>query len=387
MKNLLNQIVLAFLLAAGFVVSQAPLLAATHPPVMIMAVEPPRGPYAPGWSQWMQYIEPHINGVVVMCPWNKIETSQGVYDWTFCDSMIKKFPTNLKIAVVLEPINFVSNTATPAYIYSAAWAQSVGAPQLDYVTCPIHPGNGNTPLNTFGHSGDTSAFPAPWEKPIQVGWHNFLANAIAHYNSVSWKKQIAYIRPGYSEGGQASDPCEAVMIQMTGSIGNLQVDWVGGNQAQSTFIASQNPQVPYEMEIACSGQGWNCTDWADAEAAADIANNIGIGSGGAQYNDIFSQQNGVPSASDWVAMFAKYSSAPVVRQLQSWTQTSVVGKLPTGSLAKLLPFEANSFANVVELYDQDLACAYMPGYSDATGCAHGYAAYQPYQQAIAGAEK
>jgi hypothetical protein len=365
-----------------------PLFAAsTHAPVMIMAVEPPRGPHAPGWSQWASDIEPHVSGVVIMCPWNHMETSQGVYDFSSCDNAFKNFPSSLKFAIVLEPIGFVSNTDTPAYVYSAAWAQSLGAQQLDYVACAKHPGNGSTPLNTYAHNGDTTAFPAVWEKPIQVAWHNFLRAAIAHYNTVSFKTQIAYIRAGYSEGGQGSDPCESVFIQMTGSINNLQVDWVGGNQAQSNFIASKNPQVPYQMEIACSGQGWNCTDWADVEAATDVANHIGIGSAGAQYNDINSQQNGVPSASDWVNMFNKYSQAPVVRQLQSWTQTSVLGKMPTGSLVQLLPFEASNYATSVELYFQDLECAYVPHYSDSTGCAAGYAAYVPYQQVIAAAEQ
>lgn len=361
--------------------------AASHAPVNIMAVNPPRGPHAPGWAQWVADIEPHVQGVVIMCPWNQMETSQGVYDFTSCDNAFKNFPTNLKFAIVLEPINFNSNTATPAYIYSAQWAKSLGATQLDYAACPTHPGNGSTPLNTYAHNGDVSAFPAVWEKPMQVGWHNFLAKAIAHYNSVSFKNQIAYIRVGYSEGGQASDPCESVFIQMTGSITNLQVDWVGGNQAQSNFIASQDPQVHYQMAMACSAQGWNCTDWADVEAATDIANHIGIGCEGAQYNDIQSEQNGVPSACDWVALFNKYSQAPVVRELQSWTQSSVQGKMPTGSLVNLLPFEASNNASYVELYFQDLACAYIPGYSDNTGCASGYAAYVPYQQAIAAAEQ
>ena len=366
-----------------------PLFAASsHAPVAIIAVNPPRGPRAPGWSQWVNNIEPHVNGVSVMCPWNQMETSQGVYDFTSCDNAFKNFPSTLKFVIVLEPIAFRSNTFTPTYVYSYNWAKSLGAPQLDYAACSLHPGNGSTPLNTYGHSGDTSAFPAVWEKPMQVAWHNFLAAAISHYNTVSFKKQILYIRAGYSEGGQASDPCQDVFVNMTGSINNLQVDWVGGNQAQSNFIGAQNPQIQFQMAMACSqGSSWNCTNWADAEAATDVANHIGIGCEGAQYSDLESEQDGLPSACDWVTLFAKYSSASVPRQLQSWSQTSVKGTLPTGSLAQLLPFEAQSYASSVEVYIQDLACAYVQGYSDTSGCAAGYAAYVPYQQAIAGAEQ
>jgi hypothetical protein len=377
------------LLMAACAAFCAPLFAASsHAPVTIIAVNPPRGPRVPGWSQWVNDIEPHVDGVSIMCPWNQMETSQGVYDFSACDSNFKNFPTNLKFVIVLEPIAFKSNTYTPSYVYSYSWAKSLGTTQLDYATCQTHPGNGNTPLNTYGHAGDTSAFPAVWEKPIQVAWHNFLSAAVAHYNTVSFKNQILYIRAGYSEGGQASDPCQDVFVNMTGSITNLQVDWVGGNQAQSNFIASQDPQVQFEMAVACSqGAVWNCTNWADAEAATDIANRIGIGCEGAQYSDLQSQQDGHPASCDWVALFAKYSNAPVPRQLQSWSQTSVKGKLPTGSLSDLLPFEAESYASAVEIYIQDLACAYEPGYSDSTGCASGYAAYTPYQQAIAAAEQ
>lgn len=389
MKKCLRNGLLALggLVMGAFSFCQEPLSAGTHPPVMIMAVEPPRGPRVPGWTQWVNDIQPHVNGVTLICQWDKVETSQGVYDWTSCDNEFVNFSSSLKFGIVLEPIGFQSNTSTPSYIYSEAWAKALGAPQLDYVTCKTHPGNGQTPLNSTGHTGDTSAFPAVWEKPFQAGWHNFLANAIVHYNAVSWKQQIAYIRPGYSEGGQSSDPCEPMMIQLTGSIANLQSLWVGGNQAQAQFIAAQNPQMPFQMAIACPSTKYDCTDWADAEAATNVSLRIGIGSEGAQNGDITSAQDGRPSTSDWVAMFDKYSATPVVRELQSWTQTSVLGNPPTGSLADLLPFEANSDASVVELYLQDLQCAYVAGYGDSTGCPHGHSPYVPYQDAIAAAQK
>jgi hypothetical protein len=358
----------------------------------VMSMNPPQGPGAPNWSSFQTYIAPHISGVTFICGWSQIETSEGAYDFSNCDSKITNWEgTSFKIGIIFSPISFQSNTYTPAYVYSQAYAQSLGARQLDYCVCNNnsvgnYPGSGKTAMNTCAHVGDTTAYPAVWEPPFQVPYRKFIAAAMAHYNGVSWKSQIAYIRFGRGTGGETTDRCENQLLTLVGgSINTLEADWVGNAEGNDTLEAQQAHTFPLQNSVGCSNEG-GCS-WADAEAANAVSLGIGIGSEGVSNEDITKFKEGKPTDADWVNLFDLYHGQVQVLQTQTFSQSSPSGKGPTGSLVPLMPFETEHYANTLELYVQDLSCAYIPGYHDNTGCPSGYAPYKPYQQAIENAEQ
>lgn len=356
----------------------------------VMAFNAPQSKYAPNWSNFQTYVKPHIDGITEMCGWSQIEASQGVYDFSSCDKSVQSYiGTPLKIGIVIAPISFGSNTFTPAYVYTYAYAQSLGAKQLDYCVCndnlSSYPGSGHTPMNSCAHSNDTTAYPAVWETPFQTAYRAFIAASMAHFNSVSWKSQIAYIRFGRSSGGETNDRCETELIKLVGSIDTLHSDWVGNAQGNDTIESSQPHTFPLENSIACSPSA-GCS-WADEEAATATSLGIGIGSEGASNHDIYAYNLGRPTDSDWAHLFDTYYGLGLVQQTQTLTQSNPGGGGRAGSLVPLMPFETQHHANTLELYVQDLYCTYVPGYHDASGCGSGYAAYVPYQQAIGNAQK
>lgn len=356
----------------------------------VMAFSAPQSKYAPNWTAFQTYVVPHISGIAEMCDWSKIETSQGVYDFSSCDKQFTNYVgTPLKFGIVMAPISFNSNTYTPAYVYSASYAQSLGVKQLDYCTCNGspggYPGSGKTKINTCAHAGDTTAYPAVWEVPFQTAYRAFIAAAMAHFNSVSWKSQIAYVRFGRSSGGETNDRCETQLISLTGSIDNLQADWVGNAQGNDTFEAKQPHTFPLQNSVACSNAG-GC-GWADEEAATATSLGIGIGSEGVSNLDITRYNEDRPGDADWIHLFDTYANLGLVQQTQTLGQSNPSGQGQVGSLVPLMPFETQHHANTMELYIQDLYCAYVPGYHDSTGCPSGYAPYVPYQKAIAAAEE
>jgi len=376
---------------ALIVVILALMLSAVAPAADVMSMNPPWGPSAPNWNSFQTYIVPHISGVTFMCGWSQIETQQGVYDFSSCDNKIANWEgTSLKIGIIFSPISFNSNTYTPAYVYSSSYAQSLGVPQLDYCVCENntvgnYPGSGKTPMNSCAHAGDTTAYPAVWEAPFQTPYRKFMVAAVAHYNSVSWKSQIAYIRFGRSTGGEASDRCETQLLTLVGgSIATLQSDWVGNAESNDDLEAGQPHTYPLQNSVGCSNAG-GCS-WADEEAANQVGLGMGIGSECVSNKDISLFTEGNPTCGDWANLFDEYHGQVAVLQTQTYSQSSPAGKGPTGSLVPLMPFETEHYANTLELYVQDLFCAYVPGYHDSTGCPSGYAPYQPYQEAIANAE-
>jgi hypothetical protein len=356
----------------------------------VMSLNPPEGDWAPHWDWFQTYVVPNISGVTFQCGWSQIETQQGVYDFSSCDNKITNWEgTGMKIGIIISPISFRSNTFTPAYVYSSSYAQSLGAKQLDYCVCDGnvagYPGSGKTPMNTCAHSGDTTAYPAVWEAPFQKAYRKFIAAAMEHFNSVSWKAQIAYIRFGRSSGGETNDRCETQLLTLVnGSMSELEQDWVGNAVGNDDLEAQQAHSFPLQNSVACSADG-DCS-WADEEAANAVSLGIGIGSEGVTNHDIKMYNQGKPTDSNWASLFDEYTGQVQVLQTQSLMQSNPSGKGVVGSLVPLMPFETVHHANTIEFYIEDLYCAYVPGYHDSTGCPSGYAPYKPYQEAIANAE-
>jgi len=226
----------------------------------------------------------------------------------------------------------------------------------------------------------TSAFPviwtAEWKQQIQPVIKAFLQ----HEATVNTR---AYVRISITQFGQSSVPCQLQLQKVAGSAQAYQQNIVSEYSWQVSYEGSiPHGSLSIQEETSC-GPNVDCKDYADQEAAADNTQGVGLGSGGLQKSDITNSKAGKPSSSDWVALFNKYDSPATVRMLQSFTQSCPSNNCQTGSLDTLLPFAFKNKATSYESYIQDLECAYVPDYSDDTGCSKGLSPVISYQQAFA----
>src|SRR5580704_8660319 len=111
------------------------------------------------YNDFLTNILPNVSGVSVEMPWSQIETSQGVYDFSGFDANLQPFEgsqVNLIVWPVTEGGNNDPNSggSTPAYVFSQAWATTVGAsnPQ-DMVVCKAYTGDSGNPFYNSAVSG------------------------------------------------------------------------------------------------------------------------------------------------------------------------------------------------------------------------------------------
>jgi hypothetical protein len=91
-------------------------------------------PSSPIYSSFLANVLPNISGVSVAMPWNQIETSQGNYDFSSFDANLQPFITAGKVVnLIVWPATEGGNNdpnnggSTPAYVFSTAYAEQVGA--------------------------------------------------------------------------------------------------------------------------------------------------------------------------------------------------------------------------------------------------------------------
>ena len=280
--------------------------------------------------------------VTVSMIWSDIETSQGVYDFSTFDTQIQQFITaGKKVNIVTWPISPNGiNTYTPAYIFTTAWASSLGASQLTVDTCSAMHGNG-TP---------TSGMPTPYETPFKQGLKNFYTQIINHYNN---NPNIGYIRLGLAVGGDFFPRCSSVMPGYTLTV------WENYAKEMNDFEAALHPTVKLIQSVMLTG--------ADVEAANAVNDSISIGIQGWQISD----NTATTCTSDWCALFAQYTGKVWPLELQTINYSEADGvtttENPTGSLIDLIPFAASHHADVLELYLVDWLLALDPNYANLNG--------------------
>lgn len=334
--------------------------------VKINALFPPMGPGNDMWEEFNKYVltSEYVDGVNPGMDWNAIETRQGEYDFSYFDSSIEHFiDAGKAVNIIVRPVsNGGVNTVTPAYVFGSQWASSIGASQLQTVTCKGFPGNGRA------HSG----FPVVYEAPFKVAYKRFVAAVLAHYAN---NPHIGYIRVGLAVGGEAFPWCSAQLP------GFSQSTWLNYVDEMNAHERSLNPTMQLMgalNEVYVNGS-WD-QSYATSEARSAVANEQGIGSQGWQESDIAAFKAGQPCTSNWCSLFDQYTGQ-VPLELQQAGDSVANGGTTTGSLADIIPFAAAHHTNILEIYVEDLMTAFDPkwpsyskygtSYRDAMVTAHG----------------
>lgn len=96
---------------------------------------------------------PFVDGVLVRVPWELLEPSPGVYDWSLLDnelSLAESLGTSVALAIVC------GGTAEPAWVY----APHDGLPGAEPFTYQFH--------------GDAETMPVPWDESFLTDWTAFI---------------------------------------------------------------------------------------------------------------------------------------------------------------------------------------------------------------------
>ncbi len=310
------------------------------------------------------------------------------------------------------------------------WSITQGPPTTDG-TChwkDIGPDNRATPFNASTNpQTDTlavvaSAFPAIWETPYASWFKLFNAAAENHYLSASFPT-IKYIRVGVSLGAEASTTQTNVLQTFTygprpGNDAQLKGVWTNFaaqsylDNAATRAAMSTVPTWLLLSSLNCgtglsTGAGTDCS-WADAEAQATLAVDAiygqvyGYGTQGLKNSpvsvsgsDLVNIQNGaacvastgtVPCCSNNWCEARNYTIGRVpIIQLQECNKSTAAGGLTlclddqdfpydaSVTLSQVLTLATQHGTNVMEIYGDDLQCAFVPGFMGAStnGCQSG----------------
>jgi hypothetical protein len=334
-------------------------------------------PGSPIFSSFMSNVLPNITGVSVSMPWNEIETSQGVYDFTSFDANLQPYlAAGRKVNLIVWPVTEGSNNdptnggSTPSYVFSSAYAAQVGAPNpQDMTVCSLFTGDSSNPYYSSALSGgggiwnestssDLSGLPVSYELPIMTAYKNFIAAVIAHYNG-NTTTPIGYIRFGMSQDGESDPECNQYWPNFSET---TYIDYV---TTMIQWTTAQKPSMTILQDVHAVSAPPDYT-YADQEAALAVANQEGFGSNAWQKSDITNFEANLPCAANWCDLFAQYASTnyggtPITLSVQTYQASDPTGASQTGSLAQLIPFAQQNDTNNLELYLADLGLAFDLG--------------------------
>ncbi|MGA8866881.1 MAG: hypothetical protein WB510_07920, partial [Candidatus Sulfotelmatobacter sp.] len=253
------------------------------------------------FNDFMSNILPNVSGVSIGMPWSQIETSQGVYNFSGFDANLQPYlsagkQVNLVVWPATEGGNNDPNNggSTPAYVFSQAWATTVGAsaPQ-DMAVCESYTGDSGNPdyssaiagnggswnINT---SSDLSGLPISYEAPFMVAYQNFIVQVIKHYNAPG-APNIGYIRFGFSQGGENSPECNQYWA---GYSHDVYLNYI---KTMTDFVRAQNPSMTILGDLHAVGPPGSVDyTYADTEAADAVSDGFGFGTNGLQQSDVTS---------------------------------------------------------------------------------------------------
>jgi hypothetical protein len=319
------------------------------------------------------------------------------------------------------------NSATPAYVTGTGWAGS--SPPVDVCYCTNYEGNsdysnlGPNCYNTMTypplHGGfDASGVPASWEFPFYNAYYQFAQKLAGYYSGLSSiSSYIGYIRFGLLTGGGTVVACPAVeegifpygsMPTQTGIPAVPLTEPILEQYATNMFssIQAQKPAMILDSSMF-GGESFGTNgvvpiQWADDIARIAIANGFGITAESLQSADLTDYAAALPCSNDWCSLFNYYYSIAPMQGLQTISQSNpnclnqpstCGGGNLTGSLVTVLPFATQRRDTVLEVYYQDLLCAYdQDNYydSDCPELSVGpppiyLAPYMPYQTSLTNA--
>jgi hypothetical protein len=313
------------------------------------------------------------------------------------------------------------NSGTPAWVFSQAWADTVGSPVQDTAFCsnypqdtsadPLPPAAGIANINTknCGGNGATqcteatvaTGVPAIWEKPYATAINDWHQAIIQHYANIAY---AAYLRLGVSISGEAAVTCSTIngvagtgfeSLTSPASAVGLKAAWTGAAVNQIAFNATQravlNPEPTWQlMNTTNMGQdledinGNNGIDpsWATAEADAVLAHQpYAIGAEGLQNGQMGSDLNNVANtvctgpdccSDDWCNVHTLVQGKVPAVELQECNLSNLAGGttncldcLMAGTctddsqtLSQVLALAAQHGTTALELYLGELQCAF-----------------------------
>ena len=323
--------------------------------VEINALFPPNGAGNRLWDDFNKYVlkNPMIDGMNPGLDWATVEHKPGDYDFSEFDHGLKRYyDAGKKVNIIVRPVsNGGSNHNTPEYVFSDKWAQSIGAPRLDVVTCRAYHGDGSR----------ESGFPAVYETPFKTAYKKFIAAVLTHYAN---NPHIGYIRFGLAVGGEAFAWCADDLKALRGENSFSKSRWLGYVEEMDAYEESLHPTM--QLMAAINEQRDNAhnswdVSYADEEAKIAVAHGQGFGAQGWQRSDNDSYAEGKPCHSDWCALFDKYAGK-VPLELQQAGPSDPNGGNHTGLMSEIIPFAVAHHATILEIYIPDLHIALVPSH-------------------------
>jgi hypothetical protein len=290
---------------------------------------------------------------------------------------------------------------------------TAGVYNVNSTNCGVSPFTGGTQQCTAAMIAQ--GFPINWEQPW-VYWFNLYHDCydgdtlnsslqcpgpthtgnpgvIFYYaNTFAGASQIDYIREGCDAGGECFiweyADIEAA-FGWTDLSAPTQLSNVWSNGANKMYAAAVNSwkqtSAPWHVMFTVNMIPPTCTTTSCTQLPVALAANIAsynpilyMGSQGLQGGDQTALAAGEVTSNDWVAMFRQYYSEIPVYQLQTSNQSEVPGystvgncnsaQIQTGSLAAVVPFGMQHYANFIELYIVDTFAAFNPNFTNSGLC-------------------
>jgi hypothetical protein len=325
----------------------------------------------PGYCEFFQYVAPHVNGISTFLIWGEIDSGstpcvEGSKDnpcnWASYDAQLAKYvAAGLEVNLIVIGVNEggTSNEATPAYVFTPSYAESLGAAPQDMATCNLWPGGHSSPVHgsktvsgVWNHdscystagscsgSSDTNGFPVVYEKPYLTAYQGFIANVLQHYSArgsgagPQLASHIGYARFGMTAGGENQLFCNEVWPGPKGLatepmsfskdtyLGSMTDPSSGYISSMVSWIHSKDPSVGVLINTHSGPPADTDLTYADIEAQLAVANHVGIGMEAFGIGDAYEHAQGKPCTDDWCANFEQSAGAGVPLVLQNTLPTT-----------------------------------------------------------------
>ncbi len=239
----------------------------TTAPALVIAFEAPSPTDTTHFDNFVAEVLPNISGIGANVRWSTLDAcgaapcaTEPDFHWAALDALLMQYVTNTttpfgsgcagdracKIVLIVQPTGDSgdNNLNTPSYVYSPAYATSLGAPPQDVAVCKnMQGGSAGWPVDspitgTFGGSDfatwnatggqivagtglaltgpfpttNFSGFPVEYEVPFTTAYEHFLAALLVHYSAAgsgdvpTLAPYLGYLRVGF-HGGEDDPAC------------------------------------------------------------------------------------------------------------------------------------------------------------------------------------
>ena len=353
---------------------------------IVSATVPPLTASDPGYADFMTYVAPHINAIAPIFKWNEFDQgANGPCDestcvWSTIDSELMTFidQAGLDVNLLISPTTEGggANTATPSYVFSSAYASSLGVDPQDQVVCPGSngggwKGGGGAPVQGAANSGvwnvnqctvytgtgcttsapytDTTGFPVVYETPFLTAYTTFIKTLLTHYSPMGTGQgptigsHMRYIRFGMASAAEDIPECHDVW---PGPKGQRLEGYPANKFDLDAYLAGTSAPPGYVKTVLAAERTANvasgvaramvvATNMTFADTEAMLADQAGAGFGmeALSIGDVYNFQNGQPDLclDDWCNNFQKYASDGLMLYLQ----TNVPNSEPTYDLQNI----------------------------------------------------